>query len=207
MHNDSTGQAGITAIILAGGLARRMGGQDKGLVPLAGRPLIRHAIDAIAPQVDQILISANRNIQAYRNFGYPVVEDGLEGHLGPLAGLARGIQASSNDHVLAVPCDAPFIPAGLAGRLCTAMNANGADVAVARDSARIQPMFALVKRATLANLQSYLREGGRKAADWYARQLLVEVDFSDVPDAFINLNSLVEIEAIEAKIESDRHRT
>ena len=99
----------ITVVILAGGMGRRMGGQDKGLVEFQGKSLIRHVVDAIRLQSSQILINANRNIEQYRAMGYPVVEDSLSGFQGPLAGFLAALQTISTSYLLTLPCDGPFV--------------------------------------------------------------------------------------------------
>ena len=108
---------GVTGIILAGGQGRRMGGVDKGLQPLKGRPMAAWAIERLAPQVDEILLNANQNLEAYARLGYRVVPDSLGGFAGPLAGLHAGLQAASQPLVVTVPCDSPFLPLDLVARL------------------------------------------------------------------------------------------
>ena len=179
----------ITAVILAGGQARRMGGLDKGLLELAGRPMIEHIIAALAPQVSGLLINANRNLERYREYGLPVITDLMGEYFGPLAGMASGMRAAQTRYLLTVPCDSPFVPAELAAVLQGALQAKRAEISAAHDGQRIQPVFALLRCDLLPDLQAYLEQGGRKIDTWYARHRLTLADFSCWPDAFLNINT------------------
>lgn len=197
----------ITAVILAGGMARRMCGQDKGLIELNGRPMIEYIIEALKPQVDSIVINANRNLEQYRRYGYPVVEDIMGDYFGPLVGMASGLQACSSDRILIVPCDSPFVPPVLADKLNAALLEQGADLSVANDSERMQPVFAMLSRHLLSSLLAYLDGGGRKIDTWYAEHKMALADFSDWPDAFININTPEDKTVVEEKISAnDRAR-
>lgn len=190
----------ITGLVLAGGRARRMGGVDKGLVPLAGRPMIAHVLEALHPQVGAILINANRHLDQYAAFGYPLVADRHEGFLGPLAGLAAGLDAADTEYVATVPCDSPLLGSDLVARLARALVENGADISFAHDGDRTHPVFALVHRRLRADLEAYLATGGRKIDQWFARHRHALADFSDRPDTFINVNSPQEREALETRL-------
>jgi molybdopterin-guanine dinucleotide biosynthesis protein A len=179
----------ITGVILAGGKARRMGGIDKGLLEFAGRPLIAWVIEGLAPQVGDILVSANRNLDAYRAFGYPVIPDTLADFQGPLAGLASAMAASPTPWILSVPCDGPRVPATLARRLAQALARNGAELAVASDGLRLQPVYALIPITLADSLQAFLMTGERRIDRWYAGHRMAIADFSDQPEAFVNLNA------------------
>lgn len=192
--------APITAIILAGGRATRMGGTDKGLVELAGRPMIAHVLAALGPQVECVLINANRNRERYAEFGHPVIADLDDGFLGPLAGLAAGLQAAATPLVLTAPCDCPLLPADLAARLRAALAAADADIAVPFDGERLQPVFALVKRELAGSLAAYLAGGDRKIDRWFARHRLAQADFSDRPETFVNVNDPTERAALELRL-------
>lgn len=190
----------VTAVILAGGMARRMSGQDKGLIELNGRPMIEYIIEALKPQVDSIVINANRNLEQYRRYGYPVVEDIIGDYFGPLVGMASGLQACNSDRILTVPCDSPFVPPTLANKLNAALLEQGADLSVANDSERMQPVFAMLRRHLLPSLLAYLDDGGRKIDTWYAEHKMALADFSDWPDAFININTPEDKTAVEQRI-------
>jgi molybdenum cofactor guanylyltransferase len=190
----------ITAVILAGGRARRMHGADKGLVELLGRPLIDYIITGLRPQVDRILISANRNLARYREFGCPVIEDSMQDYCGPLAGMAAAMQAAGTPLLLTLPCDTPFVPARLAETLYEAMPEADAGISVAHDGKRLQQLHALLRCSLLPDLQDYLGSGGRKVETWFAMQRLAVADFSPVADSFHNLNTPRDIAAIEARL-------
>ncbi len=187
----------ITGVILAGGLARRMGGTDKGLIPFAGKPMVAHVLERLAPQVDEILINANREIDQYATYGYPVIPDEIEGFAGPLAGLHRGMSMANHPFVLIVPCDSPFLPADLASRLMQALQQADADLAVAKTGTQAHPVFCLCRTSLKNHLQSYLQSGGRKIDAWYGTLKVVEVAFDDQPQAFANINTLEELESLQ----------
>lgn len=187
------GRPAITGIVLAGGQGRRMGGVDKGLVELAGRPMVAHVIERLAPQVDAMIINANQNTDRYAAFGVPVVADQVGGFAGPLAGLHAGLVRSTTSLSVSVPCDSPFLPTDLVSRLRTALEDAGADVAVPRTGEQAHPVFALVRREVLAHLEAFLAEGGRKIDAWYATLPLIEVRFDDCADAFRNINTRGEL--------------
>jgi molybdopterin-guanine dinucleotide biosynthesis protein A len=184
----------ITGVILAGGEGRRMGGADKGLQLLDGRPLALRVLERLQPQVGQVLISANRNLQRYREFGCPVLADLTPGHAGPLAGLQAAMAGVTTPLLLAVPCDSPRLPADLASRLQDALDATRADLAVPRAGDRAHRAFCLARRELLPRLEAFLAGGGRKLGLWYASVHAVEVDFDDQADAFDNINSFAELE-------------
>lgn len=185
-----------TCVILAGGKANRMGGNDKGLVTLAGRPMIEYIIDAILPQVDEIVINANRNIETYAGYGFRIIQDSFD-YAGPLAGIAAGIEAAATDLVLTVPCDSPWPPEDLAARLQQQLRQDSAMVCVAHDGARMQPVFALFRREILPKIYSFLNAGDRKLQLWLQQQESTIADFSDRPEAFINVNTPKERDQVE----------
>lgn len=178
----------LTGVILAGGKARRLGGIDKGLAEIAGRPLVEWILEALRPQVDGIIINANRNRDAYQGYGYPVVADDFGDFEGPLAGFAAAMAAAGTGAILTLPCDSPRPPPELAARLLQSLQTEGAELAVAHDGERLQPVYALLPVVLLDSLRRFLAEGERKIDVWYARHRMVTADFSDYPDAFLNLN-------------------
>lgn len=184
----SRGVPSITGLILAGGAGRRMGGADKGLVDYQGQPLVAHAIKRLAPQVNRLLISANRNLDSYRHFGFPLVSDDQPDYPGPLAGLAAGLAACSTDWLICAPCDCPALPQELVSRLWAAAQEQSASIAVAATGGRMQPTFQLCRRSLLPALHAYLASGARKVGGWCHAQAAIEVDFADTT-AFRNLNS------------------
>jgi molybdopterin-guanine dinucleotide biosynthesis protein A len=185
----------ISGIVLAGGQGRRMGGVDKGLQVLGGKMMVEHVLARLAPQVDEILINANQNLESYAKFGCPVVPDVTGGFAGPLAGLQAGLQAAKHSLVVTAPCDSPFLPDDLVARLRAAMGAS--DLAVAKTGEQAHPVFALVRRDILGHLTNYLAGGGRKIDAWYATLKVAEVAFDDEADAFRNINTREELRAHE----------
>lgn len=185
----------ITGIILAGGRARRMDERDKGLIDLEGRPLIEYAINALSPQVEQLMINANRNIKSYGEFGFPVISDQITGFLGPLAGMAAAIQSCDTDYILSVPCDTPWVPKDLADRMLKAIEHDQADICIADDGERMHPVFALINKNRLSSLTAYLSSGERAVHRWCKQQKMAIADFSDQPNAFINVNTPEELAA------------
>lgn len=179
----------ITGVILAGGKGRRMQGKDKGLIELNGKLLIQHVISAIAPQVGQLVISANRNLQQYANLGYPVVSDSMDDYQGPLAGFLAAMDRIDTPDLVSVPCDGPMLPHDLVQRLVAEREQAAADIAVAHDGRRLQPVYALVPTRLRQDLKAFLDSGERKIDLWYAQHNVVQVDFSDSAEAFININT------------------
>lgn len=190
----------ITAVILAGGQGRRMGGQDKGLLEWAGRPLIETILDSIKPQVGHILINANRNTEKYKNYGHPVVADNLDGYQGPLAGFVAGMKAAKTDYIATLPCDSPLIPGDMIERLGVALVHDQAELAVAHDGQRLQPVYALLPVKLLDSLLQFMDEGNRKIDLWYARHKMVEANFSDNPDIFRNVNTPEQHSELHAEV-------
>jgi len=190
----------ITAVILAGGKARRMDGEDKGLINLNGRAMIDYIISALRPQAGNIIINANRNPQQYGIYGLPVVADMLGDYFGPLVGMATGMHTTDRPYIVTVPCDSPFIPGTLVETLFRSLDEQQADISVAHDGTRMQPVFALLRCELLPGLLAYLDEGGRKIDTWYDQQRLAIADFSDTPDTFLNLNTPEDKLALESRM-------
>ena len=193
-------RATVTGLILAGGRGSRMGGVDKGLVLLNGRPMVEHVVRRLRPQVAHLLINANRNAEQYAALGFAVVPDFRDGFLGPLAGMASGLQAATTDYVVTAPCDSPLIGNDLVARLAEAFTRERADIAVAHDGERTHPVFLLLRRSLLYDLIAFLDAGGRKIDSWFARHRVALADFRDAPEAFINVNDAEERTAIERRL-------
>lgn len=188
---------GISGVVLAGGQGRRMGSVDKGLRDFRGRPLAAWAIERLAPQVDELFISANRNAEVYAGFGYPVIGDVIAGYAGPLAGLHAALTHARTPLLATVPCDSPFLPTDLVARLAAALSAAGATIAIARTGAQPHPVFCLCRRDLLPGLGDYLARGERRFETWFRAQAAVEVAFDDQADAFININTAAELSSLE----------
>ena len=188
---DGVSGIAISGLILAGGQGRRMGGVDKGLQQLRGRPMIDWVLARFAPQVAEIIINANQNVATYAKYGHRVVSDEIGGYAGPLAGLHAGLKAAAHPLVATVPCDSPFLPADLVSRMNSSLQGN--DLAVARTGSQPHPVFALMQRDVRESLEAFLASGGRKIDAWYAALKVVEVGFDDEADAFRNINTLEEL--------------
>ena len=188
-----------TGVILAGGLGRRMGSVDKGLVMFNARPMIASVVEGLVPQVDELLINANRNLEAYRAFGHRVISDAIEGFAGPLAGLECGLAEAKHEFVVTCPCDSPFLPTDLVRRLGAAFEQNSIDLAVAKTGTQVHPVFCLVRRSVHGHLRDFLNDGGRKIDAWYATLKTMEVSFDDEPGAFININTANELKDFERR--------
>jgi molybdenum cofactor guanylyltransferase len=189
----------VTGLILAGGQGRRMGGVDKGLQPLRGRPMVAWVLERLAPQVTEVIVNANQNQAEYARLGCRVVGDEIGGFAGPLAGLQAGLKANVHPFLVTVPCDSPFLPRDLVARLHAALIANHADLAVARTGDQPHPVFSLVRESLAGHLTKFLQGGGRKIDAWYASLKVIEVPFDDQPDAFSNINTPEDLAAHERR--------
>jgi molybdopterin-guanine dinucleotide biosynthesis protein A len=187
----------ITGVILAGGRGTRMGTVDKGLKILRGKPMVQWVAERFAPQVTEVLINANQNIEKYQILGYKVIPDEIGGFAGPLAGLHRGLSEATHELVATAPCDSPFLPTDLIARLRAAMENAGADLTVAKTGDQPHPVFCLCKKSVLPSLTDFLAGGGRKIDAWYAKLKVVEVPFDDQPSAFSNVNTETELAEFE----------
>ena len=180
-------RADITGLVLAGGRGQRLGGVDKGLQPWRGTPLVDHALARLAPQVGEVLVSANRNAADYASRGVRVLGDASDDFPGPLAGILAGLRAASTPWVAVVPCDSPRLPLDLVARLAEGLgDASGAVV----HRGRLEPVCCLLSTALADDLERYLGEGGRKVEGWVARHAVpVVFDRPDDADAFANVNT------------------
>lgn len=198
---DTSTASRITAVILAGGRATRMGGADKGLLLLNGKPMIDHIVRALRPQVSRLVVNANRNQANYsRLCECEIIEDIIGDYAGPLAGMASALEATATDLLLVVPCDSPLIAPDLASRMAHALVEKDAEIAVANDGERMQPVFTLLRRELLPSLRAYLEAGDRKIDIWFAKHQTVEVDFSDHPEMFFNVNTPDERTELEDRL-------
>ena len=192
----SISEKDITAVILAGGQGRRMGGQDKGLIEIGGQVLVEILIGRLEPQTSNIMINANRNRERYQAFGYPVVSDQLDDYQGPLAGFACAMNAVDTDFILTLPCDGPLLAADYVAKFIASQAQTGAPICVADDGDRLQPVHALIRVNLLPSLNSFLDSGDRKIDRWYAMHDFVHTDFSDCADMFRNINTPADQESM-----------
>lgn len=196
---DTAIRSQITAVILAGGQGRRMGGKDKGLIDFLNRPLILSVIEKIQTQVGQVCINANRNTSAYKVFGFPLISDTINNFQGPLAGFMAAMEFVKTKYIVFVPCDGPMLSDDLVDRLTTRLLEENADIAVAHDGKRLQPVYVLISTSIKGSLEKYLLTGQRKIDQWYAQHKVAIVDFSDNPDTFVNINTQQERDALQKK--------
>ena len=190
----------VTGLVLAGGRARRMAGRDKGLIELAGRPMAHWVVQRLVPQTASVLISANRSIERYADFGCEVIRDVDDGFLGPLAGISAGLTQTATPWLVTVPCDSPLLADNLVVRLSAAVPEKGAGIAVAHDGNRLQPVFSLIHRDLAPDLIDFLHSGGRKIDLWLDRHVWARVDFSDHPEMFLNINTPEELAELEQRL-------
>lgn len=165
-----------------------MGGQDKGLMEVSGKPAIEYLLERFAARPGALLISANRNLERYADYGYPVIQDTLDDFRGPLAGMLAGLIAAPGSHVLTLPVDAPLVSEHYPERMASALAGSGRRACVASLRQRIEPVFCLLDKALAPALQDYLDRGQRAVTGWLDEIDALPVDFSDVPQQFINLN-------------------
>ena len=177
-----------------------MESRDKGLVEFRGKPMVAHVIERLVPQVAMLVINANRSLDQYGAFGHPVISDEVSGFAGPLAGLHAGLRANlggkATPFIVTVPCDSPFLPTNLVARLYEALQENIAELAVAKTTDQVQPVFALYSTTLLPSLTQFLESGGRKIDAWYSTHRVVEVPFAD-ESAFANINTSAELQALQ----------
>lgn len=186
-----------------------MGGANKGLVKLYNKPLITFVIYKISRMVDEVMISANRDIAEYETFGYPVLCDQVKDSngelIGPLAGIHAGLSTATHEYLLCVPCDMPNLPLNLAQRLLAHLQQTSAEIAVAKADGDAIPVLCLCKKSVLPSLTAYIQQGGRKVSTWQKSLVYTELDMTDtftynkkgeITDQggdFANLNSLQDI--------------
>ena len=190
----------ISALVLSGGQSRRMQGIDKGLIKLAGKPMIQYLLDSLSTHISNILISTNSSNPAYKSFNYPLIADLLPGGLGPLAGIHAGLSACNTQYLLVTPCDSPFLNTQLCERLIEALAKQHTKIAVAHDGERIQSTFVLIDKQLTNSLSSYLNRGGRRLITWLKEEKAVEVDCSDYKKSFTNINTISELNLAENTI-------
>jgi len=184
----------IAGVLLAGGQSQRMGGGDKCLRLLAGRPILAHIIERVRPQVTALVLNANGDPARFAAFGLPVVADDISGFAGPLAGVLAGLDwAAANvpgaTHVASFATDAPFLPRDLVAAFREAMRAGLYDLACAGSDGRAHPVFGLWPLGLRDDLRAALLSGVRKVDQWTAGYRLVEVEFPAAPvDPFFNTN-------------------
>lgn len=188
----------LSGIILAGGRATRMEGRDKGLIPLLGQPMIAQALRRLRPQVDDVVINANRHQDEYARFGHPVIGDLNGDYAGPLAGVQAALPHCRHEWALVVACDCPLLPNNLGETLFAALKP-GDLLATTHDGERMQPLFLLIHRSLQPKLDAALAAGHFKVEQWCRAQAHVVVPITDA-DAFLNVNTEAERLALEQRL-------
>ena len=187
----------VTGLILAGGRASRMEGQDKGLLIFNGELFVSIIASRLIPQCKSLIINANRNIEAYAATGYPVTEDTLSGFQGPLAGMLSGLKSINTEWLVTAPCDGPFLEKDYVRRMAAALSEESV-IVIAKADGRFQPVFTLLHISLLPSLEEYLASGERKIDRWVFQHNYSEADFSDTPDMFENINTPEQLEQINS---------
>jgi len=192
----------VTAVILAGGMARRMEGVDKGLVEIAGREMVGYVVDTLQQHVEHIIINANRNHDRYKQHSAIVVADSIEGYQGPLAGIEAGLSVATTPWVFTCPCDSPMQSVDLLPHMWSAVQSSEVevDIAVAHDGERTHPVFLLLKRDLLDSLRSYLGDGQRKIDRWFKDHRLATVDCNQYAQSFVNINTADELAMVDGQL-------
>jgi molybdopterin-guanine dinucleotide biosynthesis protein A len=188
-------QRNVSWVILAGGRATRMGGQDKGLLPFGCVTLIDHVYQQLARQTDTIYINANRNVDRYSTLA-PVIQDCYADFQGPLAGMHASLVQLTDEWLGFIPCDGPMLCGDLIHRFESAINDTD-HIYVAHDGKHLQPVYALLHRSILPYIQSFLDKGEKKVGFFYQQHRIRLIDFSDCPELFTNVNTPQQLSAAE----------
>ncbi|VEC02100.1 molybdopterin-guanine dinucleotide biosynthesis protein MobA [Cedecea lapagei] len=187
----------VTGVVLAGGRGSRMGGNDKGLALLNGQPLFQHVLNALVPQVNRVVISANRNLEIYQQSGVPVIQDSIADYQGPLAGMLAALEQTDDEWLLFCPCDTPNIPDNLALKL---WQMRGQSPAVwVHDGQRDHPGIALLHRSLCLPLREYLQTGERRVMQFLLSTGGHAVSFNGKVACFTNINTLDELSRWQKK--------
>jgi len=196
----------VTAIILAGGLGRRLNNKNKGLISLAGKTLIEHIIDRLKPQTPHIIINANQDLSRYQSLDLPVIEDTFSNNQGPLAGILSCYEHIKTPLVMTIPCDAPLLPTNLLDTMLKQYLINNpSQLCVVDDGKRLQNLFMMFHIKQFAHLEHFYQQNNRKVSDWIESQTYTKVDFSNQESKFININTEKTLSSLINKLNSDAH--
>ena len=187
----------VTALILTGGKSSRLGSEDKGLLLFNEQPMIKSTINTLKRQVKDVVICANRNLEQYEQFGLPVITDQVPDFAGPLAGISAGMAYTDNQWLLVTPCDTPMIPDDLAVRLYYSLHRSGADIAYVHDGQHAHYLHSMIRTSLKSDLDQHLAEQKLSVNRWISDHKWLEVDFSDQPEAFFNVNTQEQLEQAE----------
>ena len=187
----------LTVVVLAGGKGSRLQGQDKGLIAWQGRPFIEHVLDTIESVTSNIIVSANRHLDRYQQYGYPVITDDIEGYAGPLAGMLSALKLAQTPYVLTLPCDAPLLEQDIIGAFCNTHSQEQQLLYVAETEEGLQPVYAMIHNSLVDNMQSFLDQGNRKTRDWMLANDACKVKFERHGNSFINVNTTDDLRLLE----------
>lgn len=196
----------VSSLILAGGRSSRMDGNDKGLLQLLDSTMIEHVIERLKPQVGQILISANRHLERYQQFGYAVLVDDYDDYRGPLAGMSRGLSQSESEYLLTVPCDGPLLPHDLAQRMLNFAQQEKTKAVLAFDGKYRQPTYNLIHKDLLPALNQSLQNKQHKLGKWLMDNGALSLDFADQKSAFLNVNTLDDLDLLSRQLKTNHHQ-
>lgn len=187
----------ITAVVLCGGSGTRLGGTDKPLALLAGRPLVAYVLEALAPQVGSFVLACGRDAERYAALGHPTAIDFKPGD-GPLGGIVSALPHVSAEWILVHPADVPFPDAALVSRLAALAEAEG--VAVPRGGGRRQNLVLLLSRSRADELARFYREGGRAVRQWLDDVGVESIDMADIAESFFNVNTAADLAIAEQRL-------
>ncbi|MFI3246772.1 MAG: molybdenum cofactor guanylyltransferase MobA [Ferrimonas sp.] len=196
----------LTLVILAGGQASRMHGIDKGLITVAGQPMVQHVLTRLAADTRPTVLISNRNQAQYQALGHPVYADEIPDYAGPLAGICRGLQVATTPFVLVVPCDTPCLPVDLAERMLAQQQQDQADIVIACDEQQNHPVIMLLRRELRDSLEQFLASGERKVIRWCQQHHLVFCKFAGQATAFANINTPEQQQLLEQQLLSNNPR-
>jgi molybdenum cofactor guanylyltransferase len=187
----------ISGVILAGGKAKRMNYQDKGLLNYKDKPIISYAISAMSGVVGELKINVNHNLAAYKQFNLPLITDLNNNYDGPLAGILSAMHQTTCDILVVMPCDSPLVSSCHLQQLINALADHHADIAVAFDGIQMHSVFLAIKTKLKNNLENYLGTNQKKVAIWLDEQNLVKVNFKDSAEVFFNINTADDLKKLE----------
>lgn len=183
-------------------MAERFNGQDKVLIRLHSITMVEQVISRFALQVDQLMISANRNIEQYKAFGYPIVRDQVDGFSGPLAGFHSGLTYMNTRWLACTPCDTPFIPLNMTNRLLEQALDSSAKICFAQRAGQPEYLHTVLHHSVIGQLLDYLQQGNAAVKNWYRtlpEEWLAHVDFTDEAESFNNINDQDDLDRIFPK--------
>ena len=188
----------VTTLILAGGKSTRMDGQGKGILNVEGKYIINYIINIAEKYSKKIIVNVNRNFEKYEAMGLVICKDVLDDFQGPLAGIYSGLMMIDTEYMITLPCDGPFIRDIFFKKMIS--SDNNADINVAHDGKRIQPVYCMIKKSVTNNLEGFLKTDQRKIDKWFENNITNLIDFSQYNEMFVNINDKNELEKYKKQI-------